>query len=104
MRRFRSRYFRRSPLHCTALPDWAVGRWALIPIRQNLRPNAITVVHALGARGLGLIVLSGNRPQAVGPVARSVAGFLWTVKSRQSDDLNGAALRILPDDDVAGTQ
>ena len=80
------------------------GRTALIPIRQNLRPNAITVVHGLGARGLSLIVLSGDRPQAVGQVAHSVAGFLWTLKCGQYDDLDGAALRILPDDDVAGTQ
>jgi cbb3-type cytochrome oxidase maturation protein len=63
-----------------------------------------TVVHALGARGLSLIVLSGDRPQAVGQVAHSVAGFLWTLKCGQYDDLDGAALRILPDDDVAGTQ
>lgn len=27
-------------------------------------------------------------------------GFLWTLKSGQYDDLDGAALRILPDDDV----
>jgi len=33
-----------------------------------------------------------------------LAGFLWTLKSGQYDDLDGAALRILPDDDVAGTQ
>ena len=37
-------------------------------------------------------------------MAHSVAGFLWTLKSGQYDDLDGAALRILPDDDVAGTQ
>ena len=29
-----------------------------------------------------------------------LAGFLWTLKSGQYDDLDGAALRILPDDDV----
>jgi cbb3-type cytochrome oxidase maturation protein len=33
-----------------------------------------------------------------------LAGFLWTLKSGQYDDLDGAALRILPDDDVTGTQ
>lgn len=33
-----------------------------------------------------------------------LAGFLWTLKSGQYDDLDGAALRILPDDDVAGSQ
>ncbi len=29
-----------------------------------------------------------------------LGGFLWTLKSGQYDDLDGAALRILPDDDV----
>jgi len=33
-----------------------------------------------------------------------LAGFLWTLKSGQYDDLDGAALRILPDDDVACAQ
>jgi cbb3-type cytochrome oxidase maturation protein len=27
--------------------------------------------------------------------------FLWSLKSGQYDDLDGAALRILPDDDIA---
>ena len=29
--------------------------------------------------------------------------FLWTLKSGQYDDLDGAALRILPDDDICWT-
>jgi len=29
-----------------------------------------------------------------------LAGFLWSLKSGQYDDLDGAAVRILPDDDV----
>jgi cbb3-type cytochrome oxidase maturation protein len=29
--------------------------------------------------------------------------FLWTLKSNQYDDLDGAALRILPDDDIGRT-
>ena len=33
-----------------------------------------------------------------------LAGFLWALKSGQYEDLDGAALRILPDDDVAETQ
>ena len=27
-------------------------------------------------------------------------GFMWTLKTNQYDDLEGAALRILPDDDI----
>jgi len=29
-----------------------------------------------------------------------LAVFLWTLKSGQYDDLDGAAVRILPDDDL----
>jgi cbb3-type cytochrome oxidase maturation protein len=29
--------------------------------------------------------------------------FLWTLKSGQYDDLDGAAIRILPDDDISRT-
>ncbi len=29
-----------------------------------------------------------------------LVGFLWTLKSGQYDDLDGAAVRILPDDDI----
>ncbi len=53
------------------------GRSALIPIRQTLRPDAISVVAALAARGLDLIVLSGDRPQAVRPVAQSLGITDW---------------------------
>lgn len=27
-------------------------------------------------------------------------GFMWTLRTNQYDDLDGAALRILPDDDI----
>ncbi len=29
-------------------------------------------------------------------------GFMWTLKTNQYDDPDGAALRILPDDDIDG--
>jgi len=29
-----------------------------------------------------------------------LAGFMWTLKHGQYDDLDGAAVRILPDDDI----
>ena len=34
----------------------------------------------------------------------ALPGVLWTLKSGQYDALDGAALRIRPDDDAAGTQ
>ena len=33
-----------------------------------------------------------------------LAGFPWTIRSGQYEDLDGVALRILPADDVAQTQ
>jgi cbb3-type cytochrome oxidase maturation protein len=30
-----------------------------------------------------------------------LVAFLWSLKSGQYDDLDGAAVRILPDDDIA---
>ena len=30
-----------------------------------------------------------------------LVAFLWTLRSGQYDDLDGAAVRILPDDDVS---
>ena len=33
-----------------------------------------------------------------------LAGFMWTLKSGQYDDLDGAAMRILPDDDISSPQ
>jgi cbb3-type cytochrome oxidase maturation protein len=29
-------------------------------------------------------------------------GFMWTLRTNQYDDLDGAPLRILPDDDING--
>ena len=53
------------------------GRVAAIPIRQRLRPDAVAVVHALIGRRLDLMILSGDRPKAVEPVARQLAITQW---------------------------
>jgi Cu2+-exporting ATPase len=53
------------------------GRGAAIPIRQALRPDAAAVTAALRARGLDLLVLSGDRPEAVAPVARRLGLTQW---------------------------
>ena len=53
------------------------GRMALIPIRQRLRPDAVPVIGALAARGLELVILSGDRPQAVRVVAQSLGITDW---------------------------
>ena len=53
------------------------GRIAHIPIRQVLRPDAVAVTQALTARGLDLVVLSGDRPAAVRPVASQLHTENW---------------------------
>ena len=48
-----------------------------IPIRQALRPDAVAVTQALRERGLDLVVLSGDRPAAVAPVAEELCIQDW---------------------------
>lgn len=43
-------------------------------------------------------------PIALGLGLTGLAAFLWTLKSRQYDDLEGAAHRILMDDDSPPSQ
>lgn len=56
------------------------GRTAVIPVRQTLRPDAITVTQALKARGLDLVILSGDRAEAVEPVAMRLGIKEWLAK------------------------
>ena len=41
-------------------------------------------------------------PIALGLGLTGLAAFLWSLRSGQYDDIDGAALRILPDDDLEG--
>ena len=50
---------------------------ATIPIHQALRPDAVAVTKALRERGLDLVVLSGDRPSAVAPVAEELGIQDW---------------------------
>jgi len=53
------------------------GRTAAIPIRQTLRPDAKTVIAQIRARGLDVLILSGDRPEAVEPIARRLDVSRW---------------------------
>jgi Cu2+-exporting ATPase len=53
------------------------GRSAVLAIRQQLRPDAVAVAQALRARGLDLIILSGDRHSAVAPVAAALGIGSW---------------------------
>jgi cbb3-type cytochrome oxidase maturation protein len=41
-------------------------------------------------------------PVALGLGLAGLVAFLWSLRSGQYDDMEGAALRILPDDDLEG--
>jgi Cu2+-exporting ATPase len=53
------------------------GQVAAIPVRQTLRPDAVAVTAALAAYGLDLTIISGDRPEAVEPVARRLGLRQW---------------------------
>jgi P-type Cu2+ transporter len=53
------------------------GKLSTIAVRQSLRPDAATVVAALRRRGLFLMVLSGDRAEAVAPVAQDLGIGEW---------------------------
>lgn len=48
---------------------------------------------------IGLVILI---PVALALGLAGLAAFFWAIRSRQFDDLDGAALRILIDDDTPG--
>ncbi len=53
------------------------GRSAILVVRQALRPDAAETAAALRARGLDLVILSGDRPEAVAPVAARLGIADW---------------------------
>jgi Cu2+-exporting ATPase len=54
------------------------GRFALLSIRQQLRPDARRVITALQARGHRIVILSGDRPGVVAPIARALGVADWS--------------------------
>ncbi|MGA8610142.1 MAG: heavy metal translocating P-type ATPase [Xanthobacteraceae bacterium] len=63
--------------HASFIAFVHAGRSAMIPVRQSLRPDAVAVTKALAAQGLHLMVLSGDRPAAVAPVASRLGIAQW---------------------------
>ncbi len=53
------------------------GREVLLTARQSLRPDAEKTIAALRAFGLDLMILSGDRPDAVAPIARTLSIANW---------------------------
>ena len=50
----------------------------MLQIRQTLRPDAIPVVMALRQRGLDIMILSGDRQDAVAPIAAALGIDKWS--------------------------
>jgi Cu2+-exporting ATPase len=53
------------------------GRCGVLAIRQGLRPDAVAVVAELKARRFDVIILSGDRPGAVAPIAAALGVRNW---------------------------
>lgn len=66
---------------------------ALLEIRQTLRSDAIAVVRSLAKRGLSLVILSGDRPDAVAPIAHQLGIDTWQGSMKPQDKI--AALAVL---------
>jgi Cu2+-exporting ATPase len=52
-------------------------RQAVFTVSQTLRPDAVAVMHRLRALGLELAILSGDRAEAVAPVADALGIASW---------------------------
>jgi Cu2+-exporting ATPase len=53
------------------------GQHTTLLVKQTLRPDAIATVAALRALGLEITILSGDRPEAVAPVAEALGIADW---------------------------
>jgi Cu2+-exporting ATPase len=77
------------------------GRSAVLQIRQTLRPDAIPVVMALRERGLEVMILSGDRQEAVAPIAAALGIAKWSAaltpveKIAAIDELKARGHRVL---------
>jgi Cu2+-exporting ATPase len=58
-----------------------------IAISQKLRPDAVEVVKSLARRGLELRILSGDRDEAVEPVARALGIAWWRGHLKPADKI-----------------
>ena len=66
---------------------------AVFLIRQALRPDAVAVVRRLQERGLDCRIVSGDRPEAVAPIAEALGIAVWTGGVRPAGKI--AALEAL---------
>jgi P-type Cu2+ transporter len=76
-------------------------RFDVIAIAQKLRPDAVDVVKSLHERGFDLRILSGDRAEAVAPIARALGIAYWqgslkpAEKIARIEELKGHGRRVL---------
>lgn len=63
------------------------GRSAIIAICQQLRPDAVEVIKALAQFGFDLRILSGDRDEAVAPIARALGIEYWQGGLKPADKI-----------------
>ena len=63
------------------------GRSTLIAISQRLRSDAVEVVRSLASLGLDLHILSGDRNDAVAPIARALGIVHWQGELKPADKI-----------------
>ena len=78
-------------------PECAAGT---IAYASGSRPRRGAIASVDGERGKGMNVLIYLLPMALALGLTGLAAFLWSLKSGQYDDVEGAALRVLADDDI----
>ena len=69
------------------------GDLAVLRVSQTLRPDAAAVIAGLQARGLDVQILSGDRPDAVGPLAQAAGAPVWRGGLKPAEKI--AALKAL---------
>jgi Cu2+-exporting ATPase len=66
--------------------SWGAKR-AVFLVRQALRPDAAAVVQNLRKRGLDCRILSGDRPEAVAPIAQALGIRMWRGGCKPADKI-----------------
>jgi len=66
--------------------SWANRREILL-VEQALRPDAVVVVQDLHRRGLECRILSGDRPEAVAPIAKALGIEMWRGGCKPADKI-----------------
>ncbi|QRM27316.1 heavy metal translocating P-type ATPase [Microvirga sp. VF16] len=60
---------------------------AVLLVRQALRPDAVAIVQNLLQRGFDCRILSGDRPEAVAPIAATLGITLWRGGCKPADKI-----------------